>query len=76
MKANGTWNGGNVFTLGYVGTDYVINANIPSLDIDYDILDVYSEYYRDFSATTRSLIENAMDQAKSKIENGTITIQP
>lgn len=69
MRANGTWKGGNVFTLGYVGIDYVINANIPSLDIDYDILDVCSEYYREFEAKARDLIKNALDLAKSKIED-------
>ena len=39
MQKNGTWKGGNVYTLGYIGSDLVIDMNIPSLDVDYDSMD-------------------------------------
>ena len=32
MQQEGTWTGGNVFTLGYIGKDYVINSGLSSID--------------------------------------------
>ena len=32
MQQEGTWTGGNVFTLGYVGKDYVINSGLSPID--------------------------------------------
>lgn len=39
MIENGTWRGGNVYTLGYVGANAVINEKIPRIGFDHSILD-------------------------------------
>ncbi len=59
MCENGTWIGGNIYTLGYVGKDCVINPCLTSIDSD--------DYWLTLFKNKASAVRNGMKELGNKI---------